>query len=546
MDRRTFMSGALLTAASGFGVAALSNTLAPSASAAPFADPGIAMYRRLVPEVFRPNPTAPSHSENLVIGTGFGASVTALRLAQAGRRVTMLERGSRWPIDPWRNIHAWDPLPDGRGFWHLTRFQNLTGLPTFFDDFGGVLDATAFPGITVWRGAGVGGGSLVFTGVLLEPEKRFFTHVFGDALDYGEMHNIYYPMARRGLNARPMPDDIYNSMPFTHARIWDQQSRRAGYRPQRIDSIWDWEMVRDELAGRCRPSAINGESNLGNSTGVKNDLRLNYIRKAESSGKTSIHPGHRVTSIGRERSGRYRVDVDVITPTGTVLTRRTLTADNLFLGAGSVGTSELLVAARATGALPDLNEHIGEGWGTNGDAALVRGLQTSGNGLVQATPSASRIVDEKDMPLTLENWYVPGNPVDLTLIGSLGMTLDPRRASFRYVPETGTVTLDWPAHGNDDTVAALRRVNTRIADANGIGVGFPPLARDVNASFTAHPLGGAVLGKATDSHGRVIGYDGLHVVDGALIPGSTGTVNPTLTITALAERNVRQVIRDGR
>ncbi|MER2206150.1 MAG: GMC oxidoreductase, partial [Rhodococcus sp. (in: high G+C Gram-positive bacteria)] len=73
-----------------------------------------------------------------------------------------------------------------------------------------------------------------------------------------------------------------------------------------------------------------------------------------------------------------------------------------------------------------------------------------------------------------------------------------------------------------------------------------PFAKDVNSSFTAHPLGGAVLGKATDGYGRVKGYDGLYVMDGAAIPGSTGTVNPSLTITALAERNIAQIIKSGR
>jgi cholesterol oxidase len=107
------------------------------------------------------------------------------------------------------------------------------------------------------------------------------------------------------------------------------------------------------------------------------------------------------------------------------------------------------------------------------------------------------------------------------------------------------VVLDWPAHGNDGTVAALREVNHRIAAASGTQVGVPPLAPDVNASFTAHPLGGAVLGKSTDAYGRVKGYDGLYVVDGAAIPGSTGTVNPSLTITALAERSIAEVLRAG-
>ena len=503
----------------------------------------VAGYRTMVSEIFAPPVPAAQHSEAIVIGSGFGASVAALRLAQAGVGVTMLERGSRWPIDPWRNIHTSDVAPDGRGYWHRSIVHPVTRIPLPVDNFGGVLDTTDYPGISVWRAAAVGGGSTVFTGVMIEPEKRFFTHVFGSSLDYGEMHNVYYPRVRKMLRLSPIPDDVYNSAPFTHSRVWDQQARRAGYRPQRVDGIWNWDVVRAELAGKVRRSATIGESNLGNGNGAKFDLRQNYLKYAEATGKLRIHPGHQVTAIGREPDGRYRVSVKVIAPSGEVLSTRTLTADRLFLGAGSVGTSELLVAARDTGALKSLNEHVGQGWGTNGDAALVRGLQPQ-NGLVQAAPCASRIVDETGMPVTLENWYVPGSPVDLSLIGSLGMTLDPRRASFRYVPSSGKVTLDWGKSDNHDTIAALRRVQNKIAAASGVSAGLGPLAADVNAEFTAHPLGGAVLGKATDGYGRVEGYDGLYVVDGALIPGSTGTVNPSLTITALAERNIEQILRD--
>ena len=508
-------------------------------------DPLVIGYRNSVAEIFRPPKPAAAHSEAIVIGSGFGASATALRLARAGVGVTMLERGSRWPIDPWRAIHASDTLPDGRGIWHRTSFTQITGLPTALDYFGGVLDITDYPGISVWRGSAVGGGSVVFTGVMIEPEKRFFTHVFGNSLDYGEMHNVFYPRVRKMLRLSPMPDDIYNSTPFTHSRVWDQHARKAGYDPRRVDGIWNWNVVRSELAGRVRRSATVGESNLGNSNGAKFDLRQNYLKLAEATGRLRIHPGHQVTSIGREPDGRYRVSVTVQAPTGDVLTRRTLTADKLFLGAGSIGSSELLVKARATGALPKLNEHVGRGWGTNGDAALVRGPQPQLGG-TQGAPSATRIVDESGMPLSLENWYVPSAPGDLGLIASLGMTLDPHRASFRYVPSSGAVTLDWARSANNDTIAALSRVHTRIAHAAGVSAGLPPVIPGVRAPFTAHPLGGAVLGKATDGYGRVHGYDGLYVVDGALIPGSTGTVNPSLTITALAERNIDQIIHSGR
>src|SRR5690606_5048701 len=87
------------------------------AAAAPF---WYDLFREWVPEIFRPLPEPPEHSTAIVIGSGFGASVAALRLARAGVRTTVLERGSRWPNDPWREIFTGDDLPDGRGFWHRT------------------------------------------------------------------------------------------------------------------------------------------------------------------------------------------------------------------------------------------------------------------------------------------------------------------------------------------------------------------------------------------------------------------------------------------
>ena len=268
----------------------------------------------MVSEIFRPPRAAAAHSEAIVIGSGFGASATALRLAQAGVGVTMLERGSRWPIDAWRPIHCSDLVPDGRGLWHRTSFTQVTGTQMPVDDFGGVLDITDYPGISVWRAAAVGGGSVIFTGVMIEPEKRFFSHVFGRSLDYGEMHNVFYPRVRSMLRLSPMPDDVYNSATFTHSRVWDQHVRKAGYTPRRVDGIWNWGVVRRELAGRSRRSATIGESNYGNSNGAKFDLRQNYLKIAEATGRLSVHPGPQVSSIGREADGRYRVSVSVIAP----------------------------------------------------------------------------------------------------------------------------------------------------------------------------------------------------------------------------------------
>ncbi|AYA25086.1 cholesterol oxidase [Rhodococcus rhodochrous J3] len=547
MRRRRFLQASLLGAAlAGTGAAGsgLTGIGVPRADALPV---GVDEYLRLVPELFVPPPAPPEHSEVVVVGSGFGASVAALRLAEAGGRVTMLERGMRWPRDPHREIFTTDLLADGRGYHHRTRFTGPTGIPVVCDDFAGVLDVVDYPNMSVWRGAAVGGGSIVFTGVMIAPERHFFEHVFGGRLSYDEMASTWYPKVRSMLRLDPMPDDIYNAAEFTHSRRWDDDARAAGYSPHRIDGIWDWDVVRAELAGSVRRSAVAGESNLGNSNGAKFDLTQNYIPAAEATGRTLVCHGHRVLAVGQDGDGRYWLDVQAVDPTGAVLRTTTITCDRLVLGAGSIGTTELLVKARHTGSLPNLDERVGRGWGTNGDAVLVRSFAlTEGFGGDQGAPSASRIVDESGLPLSLENWFVAGTAKDVGMLASLGMTLDPTRADFTYDPGADRAVPNWPAGGERESVEALRAVHNAMAQAGGTIPGASPMAEDVNATFTAHPLGGAVLGDATDGYGRVHGHPGLYVVDGALIPGSTGTANPSLTIAALAERNIARIVADGR
>lgn len=507
---------------------------------------GVDSIRSLVPELFADPPRPPDHSPVIVIGSGFGASAAALRLAQAGTDVTVLERGLRWPRDPWREIFTADMTADGRGLWRQSSFTNITGLPVGpVDYFGGVLDTTRFENLSVWRAAAVGGGSVVYTGVTIAPDRRFFDMSFGGRLGYDEMERSWYPKARSMLLPSTMPADIYSSPGFAHSRTWDDHARRAGFAPEAVDGTWNWNVLRDEMSGRSRPSATVGASTFGNSNGAKYDLTQNYIPQAEATGRTKVCHSHEVAAIGAESGGRYRVEVRRVSPEGNVLETRTLTCDKLVLGAGSIGTTELLLRAQATGALGNLNEFVGRGWGTNGDASMTRSLGPVA-GTPQASPCASKITDETNLPLTVENWYVPGVPADLGFLGSLGMTIDPLRADFRFDTATDSMSLTWPKGGSRDTVASLRAVHNRMAQAGGTVVSAEPFTRDVDDTFTAHPLGGAVMGDVTDSYGRVKGYDGLYVVDGALIPGSTGAANPSLTITALAERNIANIIANGR
>jgi len=116
-------------------------------------------YEWLVPEIFRGLTAPPKYVPAVVIGSGFGGAITACRLAQAGIKNIVLERGSRWPTDPRRTIHPNDFTPDGRSYWHRDNITHLSGIPFRFDKFGGTLDVTDYDNISVWRGACVGCGA---------------------------------------------------------------------------------------------------------------------------------------------------------------------------------------------------------------------------------------------------------------------------------------------------------------------------------------------------------------------------------------------------
>lgn len=538
LSRRAFLTQAAVA-----GVTALSR---PSQAGLLPSAPN--KYRDLVPELYEPIPRPPTHTRAVVIGSGFGGAISALRLAEARVDTTVLERGQRWPIDPWREIHAYEPLPDGRGFWQRSAVSlpivTPLGVPIPIDRFGGVLEISRYPNMEVWRAACVGGGSVVFTGVMIQPPRKYFDMIFGGMVSFDEMDAIYYPRVRAMLALSTMPRDIYHSEPFGHSQLWDQQVASAGYNPDPVESIFDWNVVRDELNGLTRPSATIGMSNLGNSNGAKFDLNRNYLRKAEDTGYASVYPNQQVNDIERTGDG-YRVYIAKLSPTGSVIDSYAITCDYLFLAAGSIGTSELLVKAKTKGTIPGLNAEVGRGWGTNGDTVVVRSVNEV-RGKTQGAPCASKIHEpDASAPVSFENWYVPGLPVNVGILGTLGMTLDlQNRGSFYYSTWTRRVSLRWSSSGSSLAQQSARELNNRIARYGEPASlpGLPPIVPDVWGDITAHPLGGAVLGKATDTHGRVMGQHRLYVMDGAMIPGSTGTVNPSLTISALAERNIEHII----
>ncbi len=237
------------------------------------------------------------------------------------------------------------------------------------------------------------------------------------------------------------------------------------------------------------------------------------------------------------------MEVERIDDHGDMLGIYELTTRYLFLCAGAMASTSLLLRARERGDLPDLSSDVGEGFGSNGNAMFLRSGVNESTGTKQASPPVVALADLENpvRPMLIESSQFPLG-FDCHCLLSLGVAAQDTRARFVYEAATDSVRLSWPKDGNAEARAAALSVVERLNDAAGGILDKDFLPTGVTDSFTYHPLGGAVVGKATDFYGRVKGYPGLYVIDGSLIPGSTQTANPSLTIAALAERNIADIL----
>ncbi|MEV6161857.1 GMC family oxidoreductase [Streptomyces sp. NPDC052052] len=519
---------ALLTGAAGITAAGLLRAPAAAATVAP-AQVGLTREEHRV----------------VIIGSGFGGGVAALRLAQAGVPVTVLERGRRWPTGPNAETFPHATSLDQRMLWYGTLpeavrpLAQLIGKPMDFAPYVGLLEPILGQNILGVCAAGVGGGSLVYQGMTLQPSEAVFNTWLPQELDYRRMNEIHYPRVADMLRVATAPDELINTSPYYAARVFAERVRRAGFGLEKIPMPIDWDYALAELRGEMKPSYTNGDCALGVNNGGKNSVDVTYLRQAEATGNVSVETHHNVTSVALAADGRWEVRVDRTDDAGTLMEQKILSTRALIMAAGSINTSKLLVRAGATGAIPDLPDGLGEGWGTNGDRIYTWTNLQEDFGAEQGGPVVygSKAWDDPSTANTIIQASLPplGINARTTMLVGFGVSAD--RGRFRYDASTDTVSLYWPSGGD---AASHRNIQRRVTEVSkGLGV-----LTDTNAlvNSTWHPLGGAPMGTVCDLEGRVLGQRGLYVLDGALIPGTTGACNPSMTIAAVAERAMDAIV----
>lgn len=486
----------------------------------------------------------------LVIGSGYGGAVAALRLAEAGVEVAVVEMGMSWSTPGSDGkIFCGMLKPDGRSFW----LRNRTDQPINhfaggdynkdIQRYTGVLDSEQFSGIKVYQGRGVGGGSLVNGGMAVTPKQQYFGSIL-PTVDAGEMYSTYYPRANAALGVNQIDQSWFDSAEcYKYARVGRKHAERSGFAWTFVPNVYDFGYMKKEQANQATRSALASEVIYGNNHG-KASLDKTYLAKAVATGKVGITPMHKVTAVSPTEGG-YRVEMNQIDTSGNTVATKAVVAQKVFFAAGSVGTSKLLVAMRAQGKLPDLPDSVGAGWGNNGNVMVARA-----NHLWDDTGSLQSCIP----CLGIDNWADTGGPVfaEVSPIPAgletfislyLSITKNPNRGKFTFNSGSGGVDLNWQTSWNQTSIDSAKRVFDKINKKEGTiyRTDLFGLSKVWGDDFTYHPLGGCVLDTATDNYGRLTSYPGLYVIDGSLIPGST-TVNPFVTITALAERNIEKIV----
>jgi cholesterol oxidase len=484
----------------------------------------------------------------VIIGSGFGGSVSALRLTEKGYRVAVVEAGRRF---------ADDEFPETS--WRLRRYLFAPKLGCH-----GILRLDLLDDALVMSGAGVGGGSLGYANTLYEPPDTFFADPrWAGITDWKDELRPWYDQARRMLGASDNPIETASDVAL-RAVAGDGFSRT----PVAVHFGSDLSTGADPYFGGAGPARRQcthcGSCMTGCRVGAKNTLVKNYLYLAEQAGAV-VFPLTTVFDVRPRSDSGFVVRARRTKGRG----KRELTAQQVIFAAGALGTQRLLHRLRDRGSLPGVSEKLGELSRTNSESILGartrdrnaefhRGVAITssvrldehtrvepvryGPGSNLLALLATALVDDsrrrvwralrtiagRDLRLYVSprNWSAQ----TIVLLGMQSLdnsiTLYTRRGRLRSRPGTGAPNPVWVPGMHD----LARRL---AAEIDGVPLGA--LTELVGRPVTGHFLGGCAIGSVVDPYHRLIGCPGLHVIDGSTVAANLG-VNPALTITALAER----------
>ncbi|MER6286371.1 GMC family oxidoreductase [Streptomyces sviceus] len=526
----------------------------------------------------------------IVVGSGFGGSVTALRLTEKGYRVGVLEAGRRFTRET---------LP--RNSWDLKNYLWAPKLGMF-----GIQRIHLLGNVMVLAGAGVGGGSLNYANTLYVPPKPFFEDPqWRDITDWQEELKPYYDQARRMLGVRlnptMTPSDVHLKAAAERMGVGDTfhmapvgvffgdgedaEGRRKAAPGEQVDDPYFGG------AGPSRKACIEcGECMTGCRHGAKNTLNENYLYLAEQAGAV-VHPLTTVVSVTDDSQGGYAI-ATLPTDDRRKAGGRTFKARKVVIAAGTYGTQTLLHRMKAGGQLPYISDRLGELTRTNSEALV--GAQTDNRRYRKAT-GAPKVDFTQGVAITSSVHPDENTHIEPVRYGKGSNSMG--GLSILQVPyaEGSSRVMAWLANAAKHPLLVLRSLSNRrwsektiiglvmqsldnslttYLKPDGVGKGLltarqghgapnpkqiraaseaaSAIAADINgfagsnvgelmgAPLTAHFLGGCPIGSSRDTgvidpYHRLYGHPGISVVDGAAVSANLG-VNPSLTITAQAER----------
>jgi cholesterol oxidase len=255
-------------------------------------------------------PTTELSARVVVVGTGFGGGVTALRLAQAGVSTLVLERGRRWPTGPNATTFCRYANIDNRSAW-LTDHSTVAGVDKTWTPYTGVIESLSENGMTVNCGAAVGGGSLVYHGMTLQPTKANFAASMPVAAGlYDELNLWAYPTVARMLQISTIPADVLAADQYKSSRLFLDVAPQVGLDTFQVPLPVDWSFVRDELTGVYEPTYTTSDIVFGVNNGGKHSIDVTYLAAAERTGLVDVAPLHVVRDIALDASKHWVLSVD--------------------------------------------------------------------------------------------------------------------------------------------------------------------------------------------------------------------------------------------